>query len=191
MKIVPKGIKFILVMTLVVAFLGPSIVFSAGPKGVRKYPIPDRGMLELNVPNSWRDKVHKPQENLPSTIIFTPASGNDFEVLITVVWSKKGEPGFNSPDRVRALLEKDGKRILPKTVETKIVLQELKGVHNTGYYFSVTDKAPDPGEYRYMTQGKIGVGNLFLSFTLLNRVKESESAKDALAMIREAKQLKN
>jgi hypothetical protein len=108
-----------------------------------------------------------------------------------VLWSKKGEPGFNSPDRVRALLEKDGKRILPKTVETKIVLQELKGVHNIGYYFSVTDKAPDPGEYRYMTQGKIGVGNLLLSFTILTRVKESESAKDALTMLREAKQRTN
>ena len=191
MKIVPKGIKFILVITLVAAFLGPGIVFSAGPKGVRKYPIPDRGMLELNVPDSWRDKVHKPQENLPSTIIFTPSSGDDFEVLITVLWSKKGEPGFNSPGRVRALLEKDGKRILPKTVETKIVLQELKGLHDIGYYFSVTDKAPEPGEYRYMTQGKIGAGNLLLSFTLLTRVKDSESVKDALAMIREARQLTN
>ena len=191
MTIVPKGIKFILVITLVVAFLGPSIVFSAGPKGVKKYPIPDRGMLELNVPSSWRDKVHKPQENMPPTIVFTPASGDDFQVLITVLRSKNGEPGFNSPDKVRTLVEKDSKKILPKTVETKIVLQELKGVTHAGYYFSVTDKAPDPGEYRYMTQGKIGVGNLLLSFTILTRVKESEPVKDALTMLREANQRTN
>lgn len=53
---------------------------------------------------------------------------------------------------------------------------------------SVTDKAPDPGEYRYMTHGAIGVGNLLLSTTILHRVKESESVKDALFMLREAKQ---
>jgi hypothetical protein len=65
---------------------------------------------------------------------------------------------------------------------------DIQGVDHTGYYFSVTDKAPDPGEYRYMTHAAIGVGNLLLSATILHRVKESESVKDALFMLREAKQ---
>jgi hypothetical protein len=73
-------------------------------------------------------------------------------------------------------------------VETKIVLQEIKGVNNTGYCFFVTDKAPNPGEYRYITRGAIGVGNLLLNATILHRVKESESVKEALSMLREAKQ---
>ena len=188
MKTVLSRVKLGLVVALVVTFLGTSVVFSAEPKGVRKYPIPEHGMLELNVPNSWQDKVHKPQENLPPTIVLTPASGGDFQVLISVRWSKKGDPGFNRPEKARALVGKDGQKILPKTVETKIVLQEMKGVDNTGYFFSVTDKAPEPGEFRYMTQGKIGVGKLLLGFTVLTRVRDSESLKEALSMIREARQ---
>ncbi len=61
-------------------------------------------------------------------------------------------------------------------------------MNNIGYYFSITDKAPNPGEYRYMNRGAIGVGNLLLTVTILHRVKESESVKDALSMLREAKQ---
>jgi hypothetical protein len=140
------------------------------------------------VPTSWRGDIHKPQENLPPTIIFGPTKGNDFQVLITVLWDNVGEPDFNSPEKVRALVEIDGKKILPKAVETKIVLREIRGPNNTGYFFSLTDKAPNPGEYRYMTRGAIGVGNLLLNTTILHRFKESESVKEALSMLREARQ---
>jgi hypothetical protein len=188
MYIVRKEVKLILVMTLVVTFLGTSIVFSAGPKAVRKYPIPENGTLELNVPTSWRGDIHKPQENLPPTIIFGPTKGNDFQVLITVLWDNVGEPDFNSPEKVRALVEIDGKKILPKAVETKIVLREIRGPNNTGYFFSLTDKAHKPGEFRYMTRGGMTVGNLLLNVTILHRIKESGSIKDGLSMLREAKQ---
>jgi hypothetical protein len=184
-----KELKLIFVMVLIVTFLGTCIVYGAGQKAIRKYPIPGHGTLELNVPTSWKVEVHKPQESMPPTLIFKPASGDDFQVLVTVLWSNKGEPDFNSQIRVRTLVEKDGQKLLPKTVETKIELKEIKGVSHIGYYFSITDKAPNPGEYRYMNRGVIGVGNLLLNATILHRVKESESVKDALSLLREARQI--
>jgi uncharacterized DUF497 family protein len=183
-----KKSEFVAMLNLLAIFLGATIASAAAPMTIRKYPIPDHGALELNVPTSWKVKVHNPQEDLPPTIIFTPAKGNDFELAISVMWNKTGEPSFNKQDRVQTLVEKDGQKLLSKTVETNITLREIKGVSNTGYYFSVTDKAPDPGEYRYMTHGAIGVGNLLLSTTILHRVKESESVKDALFMLLKAKQ---
>ena len=183
-----KEFALIFVMVLIVTFFGIGIVDGAGQKAIRKFPIPEHGTLELNVPISWKVEVHKPQEKMPPTLIFKPASGDDFQVLVTILWSNKGEPDFNSQSKVRAFVEKDGQNLLPNTVETKILLQEIKGVNNIGYYFSVTDKAPNPGEYRYMNRGAIGVGNLLLNATILHRVKESESVKDALSMLREARQ---
>jgi len=188
MKIAQKGIECVVVTTLVGIFLGTGNLLAAEHKAIKKYPIPEHGMLELKVPTSWKGEVHKPQADMPPTMIFNPAKGNDFQVLITVLWSKTGEQGFNSRDNVRTLVEKDGQKLLPNAVETKIILQEIQGIDHPGYYFSVTDKAPNPGEYRYMTHGAIGVGNLLLSATILHRVKESESVKDALFMLREAKQ---
>jgi hypothetical protein len=188
MNMIRKLVKLVFVMTLLVTLLIASIGSAAAQKTIRKYPIPEHGTLELNVPTPWKAEVHKPQENMPPTIIFNPAKGNDFQVMITVLWGKTGEEGFNSREKARASVEKDGQKLLPNIAETKIVLTEIKGVTNSGYYFSVTDKAPNPGEYRYMTRGAIGVGNLFLNLTIFHRVRDSQSVQDALSILREAKQ---
>jgi len=183
-----KIVKLGFVVILLVMLLTASIGLAAGQKAIRKYPIPEHGTLELNVPTPWKAEVHKPQENMPPTIIFNPAKGNDFQVMITVLWGKTGEQDFNSREKVRTSVERDGQKLLPNISETKIVLTEIKGVSNSGYYFSVTDKAPNPGEYRYMTRGAIGVGNLFLNLTIFHRVRDSQSVRDALSILREAKQ---
>jgi hypothetical protein len=36
------------------------------------------------------------------------------------------------------------------TVVWVTALQELKGTEGRGIYFSATDRAPDPGEYKYL-----------------------------------------
>jgi hypothetical protein len=113
---------------------------------------------------------------------------DDFQVMITVLRNNTGDQNFNSKEKVRTFVKKDGQKFLPNAAEGKIVLQEIKGVSNAGYYFSITDKAPNPGEYRYMTRGAIGVGNLLLNTTILHRVKESESVQETLSMLREARQ---
>ena len=142
MNIERKKANLTLGMVLSITFLITSIALAGGLKAVKKYPIPEHGTLELNVPTSWRGDIHKPQENLPPTIIFGPTKGNDFQVLITVLWDNVGEPDFNSPEKVRALVEIDGKKILPKAVETKIVLREIRGPNNTGYFFLLRTKLP-------------------------------------------------
>jgi hypothetical protein len=188
MSIIQKVVKSVLVTALAMTIFGGGIASSAEPKAARRYTIPEYGTLELNVPASWKDKFHKPQTKMPPTIIFNPTAGDDFLITVTVLGSQKGEKGFNSAERVRTLIEKDGQKLLSKTVETKITLQEMKGVSGTGYFFSLTDKAPEPGEYRYMTRGGIGVGKLLLSATIFHRVKDSESVKEGLSMLREARQ---
>jgi len=189
MKTLRKGFALIFVMALVVTFLGTNFVTAAGPKVIKKYPIPDHGVLELNVPTSWKGEVHKPQENMPPTIIFKPALGNDFQVFVTALWATAGEQDFNSPAKVRTLVENDGQKILPKSAEKRLVVQQIRGINNTGYFFSLTDKAPNPGEFRYITRGGMAVGNLLLNATILYRVKDSPSLKDALSMLREARQI--
>jgi len=186
MKTGHRMIKLIVVTALAGIFLRTGIVFAAEQKAIKKYPIPEHGTLQLNVPTSWKGEIHKPQTNMPPTMIFNPEKGNDSQVIITVLWSKTGEQDFNSQDKLRTFVQKEGQKLLPKAVETEIVLQEIWGVDHNGYYFSVTDKAPNPGEYRYMTHGAIGVGNLLLSTTILHRVKESGSVRDTLSILREA-----
>ena len=188
MNISRKEIVLLFATFLIAVSLGTSIVCADEKTAIKKYPIPDHGVLELNVPASWKAGTHRPQENMPPTIILSPSKGNDFQVTMMVLWGKKEEPDFNGPEKVKTLLENEGQKLLPRTVETKIVLSEIKGINHSGYYFSVTDKNPEPGEYRYMTRAGIGVGNLLLHVTVLHRVKESGAVKDILSMLRQAKQ---
>jgi hypothetical protein len=183
-----KIVESVSVVILLEILFMASSVLAAGQKTSRKYPIPEHGTLELNVPASWKGNVHKPQENMPPTIIFDPAKGNDFQVMITVMWGKTRDQDFNSQQNVRTFVEKQGQQFLPNITEAKIALMEIKGMSHSGYYFSVTDKAPNPGEYRYMTRGAIGVGNLLLNFTILHRVRDAQSVRDGLSVLREAKQ---
>jgi len=132
MTISRREMTLLFIMALVAVFLGTGIARADEQTAKKKYPIPGHGVLELNVPASWKAKIHTPQENMPSTIIFSPPTGNDFQVTMMVLLGKKEEPNFNGPEKVKTLLEKEGQKLLPRIVETKIDLHEIKGGDRTG-----------------------------------------------------------
>lgn len=154
----------------------------------RRYPIPGHGDLELAVPLSWLDQIDQPPERLPPTITFRPKSGNEFKVLITALWSASSEVGFNTAERIKPVVERAGNGLLSRSVETKLKIRALKGESATGYYYSLTDKAPKPGEFENLSQGAIGVGDLLLHFTILTHSKDSVPEQEALAMLQKAVQ---
>ena len=78
----------------------------------------------------------------------------------------------------------------PQAAEKTLRLVGLQGASSKGYYFFTTDKAPKPEEYKYMTQGALVVGDLIVSFTILTNGNHEEIAKEALALLREARHLK-
>jgi len=157
----------------------------------KRYTIPSHGMLKMNVPELWNDKFRQPPNDLPPTIVFEPKSGNSFKILVTVGWNLQKQEGFNSSKSVKNLIEQSGEEALPQAIETELALQELKGVSSTGYYFALTDKAPKAGEFKYLAQGGLGVGDLLLMFTILTNEKDSQVFFDALEMLRDATQQLN
>jgi len=160
---------------------------AAGETTLRHLAVPNRGQLELQAPASWRDKAEPIKGVGLPTITFHPVAGPEFEVLVSAIRGPAGSD-FNSQAKVREQVERAGQAVLPMAVETKLVIKELAGQTGKGYYFSVTDRAPKLGEYKYMTQGEIGVGDLLLTFTILSHEKEGKVLQDALAMLAGAKQ---
>ncbi len=65
----------------------------------------------------------------------------------------------------------------------------LKGSNSFGYYFTLTDRAPKAGEFKYMTQGALRVGNLMVVFTVLTNDGQSKTVDDALSMMQSAKHI--
>ena len=76
---------------------------------------------------------------------------------------------------------------MAQAVEKSISIQDLKGPHAEGTYFSATDRAPKPGEFKYMTQGAMSVSGLPVTFTILTNDDSKSPESVALRMLRTAR----
>jgi len=146
----------------------------AGRKIETSYRVNDQHVIVLEIPEKWLDKIQRPKD-LPPTIIFKPERMPAMAIHVTPMWNPGRDKDFNSPERILKILQDGGNKSLPEAVEKELKFRELKGKTGLGYYFSITDKAPSikAGDYRYMTQGGIPVGNLLVMFTILSNEKDS------------------
>ncbi len=154
----------------------------------RSFALPQHGKLTLNVPSAWIQSVRQPSGDMPPTITFSPDKGDEFNVLITPLWSPRNDSTFNKPEKVRSLIDSDLRGMLPSAVEQQASIQEFKGFYGKGYYFILTDRAPKPGEYPYVVRAGVGVGDLLLSVTVLCRSKDSDGIALTIKALQQARQ---
>ncbi len=146
----------------------------------RVFPLPGHGAFSLWVPGSWWYETAQPKGELPPTISFLPAHGQDFLILVTPIWPADNPPaGHNSSATIRTLVEESADVMQKGAVEETIEIKPIDDV--TGYYFSATDaslvgKTPPPGEYLHLTQGVLAVGDLLCTFTVLSNYPDDPTA---------------
>jgi hypothetical protein len=175
---------FVLARALVFVYLllRPLCV-SAGELRAQVLPLPNHGSLHLSAPPSWHSKVTRPAGDLPPTFEFTPVSGSGFKVLVTPLWSN--EPGAAHPSLAlaRKTVEHAATAAMQQSVESQLPLKDLKGHAVAGYYFSATDRAPEPGGYKHLTQGALVLGDLLVTFTALTNDGSEDATREALAAL--------
>lgn len=173
---------------LLVAVLALLAVDTAGAEDAtaRTYPLPKQGSFELKVPVSWKDTLRQPPNDLPPTLTFSPNSGAAFQVLITPIWKVNQDMQMPGPEEMKSSVERAADGASQQAVEKTIPIRELKGSSGKGYYFSATDKAPKPDEFKYLTQGMLGVGDLAVTFTILTNDGQDAVVKEALSMLSSA-----
>ena len=175
---------FSYLMGLLLCFCASQVI--AEETSVRRYQLPDHGSIQLNVPTSWKDELRQPPNRLPPTIVFKPSSGPAFGVLMTPIWpAKEGIPSA-SAEAIRQQVQQAAEHARSQAVEKTLEVLELKGLSGLGYYFSATDRAPKPGEYKYMTQGILKVSGLTVTFTILTNEGQDQVVQEALAMMKTA-----
>jgi len=146
------------------------------------FQLPKHGVVQLDVPEGWVSELDQPPGEVPPTIYLRPKTGKPFEVMITPFW-RKGEDTTVYESALRDQTEEVAAKAQPGAVEKQLTLKELSGIGGRGYYFSATDRAPKPGEYKYMTQGMLKLGNLALAFTVLSNDAESDVVATALQLL--------
>jgi len=135
--------RFILATALLAASL-PGIAADV------RVSLPGGGALVLPVPAGWKQKV---QPSDVPTLSLTPEAGNAFVVMVSALVRKDGVAAPSDPESLRKLVGLGAERALPQAVEKSLPVQDLRGGNAQGNYFSATDRAPKPGEFRNLTQG--------------------------------------
>jgi hypothetical protein len=161
---------------------------SAEEASVRYFELPEHGFLELRVPASWEEELRQPLYNLPPTIKFHPAEGNDFLVMITPLWNLGNLADFNSDGRVKEAVEGDMQEMTAGAAEEELAMKSIKGPNAYGYYFTATDRAPKPGEWKYVLRAGVATGKLLLSVTVLAHEQDAPVFTEILDMLRSARQ---
>lgn len=146
--------------------------------GTRLLSLTPDGDLQLRVPDSWRETRRPPDKRGVSTVELRPAGGGDFMVLVSS-WRMQGE---RDP---RQWVEMASRDAAPQSVEGALTVESLCGRGGPGWFFSATDKAPKPGEYRYMTSGALVLQGRGVSFTVLSNGPAGQPKEHALAALRE------
>jgi hypothetical protein len=179
-----------LVIRVLFAFLVPllssaSATLTTGTSE-RQYALPDHGYFVLQVPRDWKDQVRQPPNRLPPTIVFSRTSGYPFQILLTPIWSMRKDRPPDSRDDLRAAVEQAAHAAKSQAVESELPIIEFQGRSGPGFYFSATDRAPKPGEYKFLNQGILRVGELTVTFTILTNDGQELIVKQALDLLKSA-----
>ena len=148
--------------------------------------LPGGDELWLTIPAAWNEKFDSPQKNMPRGVWLTPRQGASFNVLITPLLGTPVGVAMSDDDRLRAIVTSAARNALAQSVEMTIPVHDLTGPSVHGFYFFATDRAPKPGEWKYLTQGMINIDGAPFAFTILTNDGQEAVAKAALELIRNA-----
>ena len=87
---------------------------------------------------------------------------------------------------MRQLVQQSVELVRSEAAEKTIEVKELKGSPWKGYYFSISDRAPKPEGFKYMTQGAMLIGNLLTTFTILTNEGQLDIHSETLRMLKGA-----
>jgi hypothetical protein len=136
------------------------------------------GSLELRVevPAGWKVTEKPVDARGVHTYELRPSDGTNEVVLVSAFDARN--------QRARGWVEHSSRSAAARSVEARLDVVSMCPGKDGGYYFSATDRAPEPDGYRYMTEGALVHGSHAVTFTALtNGDHEGQKAK-LLTMLR-------
>jgi hypothetical protein len=156
------------------------------------FALPDNSKLELSIPAGWKDEVKAAQGSkanqgsAPSTVALTPREGAPFEVHVAPIARQGQGASADTAIKMRHSVQQSADKVKPTAMEPFLPVDQLSGAPGPGYYFSATDREPKPGEFKYLTQGMLLVGDVIVAFSILTNDAQEKVRDQALAMLKSA-----
>jgi hypothetical protein len=152
----------------------------------KAFALPDKSSLELTIPAGWKDELKANPGSAPATILLSPRDGAPFQLFVTPVARQGAGASVATAIKMRDSVQQAADKVKPSAVEQYLPVEELSGAPGPGYYFSATDREPKAGEYKYLTQGMLLVGDVVVSFIVLTNDGQEKVRDEALAMLKSA-----
>lgn len=140
--------------------------------------------IVATVSDDW--SVSAPSSPMPmaATARITRGAAPEVVVILTVMQPPAESALSNAtPDVLERVVAASAAQASPQSVEGKLTAQPFSKGQVQGWYFSATDKAPPPGEFKYMSQGVGNFGPLAVTFTVLSHADPKGSADALLAIL--------
>ena len=154
----------------------------------RRYAVPGRGTLTMQVPSDWYDEPKVGPTGIPSIRFFDRIeSPRGFEMSTTVLWTPPGASPYGSKASLRALVQKAAEDVAPGAAEREFPLREFPVEDGAGFLFEATARGAKPGEPAHLTRGALGAGDLTITFTILTTERKSPAIAQAIEMLRTAR----
>src|SRR5215510_14078192 len=112
-----------LVLSFVLLVAGPAF---AQELGLRSFPVPQHGVVKLQVPKSWKDKVSPTAGSTAPTITFTGGGQQAFEMSLTPTWRTWPANPQAAAAEIWLPVQQNAERLKPKAVEKELPIQEIK-----------------------------------------------------------------
>jgi len=126
----------------------------------RDFQIPGHGTLRLTVPDGWKVDSRPLREPASVSLHLRPSSGDSFDIQISAVWLSADQLAKTSSQSLKENMQRAANDLLTHSVEKVATIQEIRGAESIVDSFALTDRAPGPGEYRYLTQGTFLAGEV-------------------------------
>lgn len=166
--------------------LAAAAVALADDAGLRRFELPNRDTLELTLPAGWVDSLLEPAGGGPPTIEIAVTQTGPAQVFVTPEWPDPVAKEIRELPALRDAVRDLAERMQPQAAEPYLEIRLLSGAAGSGYYFTATDRKPEPDGFRFMTQGALQLDELTLWFTILTNEGEDTVAVEALAMLQAA-----
>ncbi len=146
------------------------------------FDIPGHGELVITVPRIWNYNFTKTDENTPPLITFYVLDNKEreiFQLNMSVFWDDSFERNITSPEYIYALVKETGENTLKNSDQNQLEMIEITGTSGTGYLYDLSDSSAMEGEYQYLTQGALAVGDVLLIFSMFSN-DEDALLRDAM-----------
>jgi len=165
-------------LALLASFGAPAVGAEAGAR------IPGWGTLTFTLPEGWR--VHASTDSA-SSLTLGPSNGRAFEVRILPFTSPQTGIPPSTPELLSGQANANAKYRARDALEPALSVRQFRAGDSFGYYYSFTDKAQKPGDFRHYTEGLAQIAGYPIAFVVCSEQASADLLTQVLRFLQQGR----